>query len=106
MSNTRAWRAKTRTSKPSSRQKRNGLFLDERPICQACTVARSVQAHHDLPRRHPDRYDHRYMRALCEPCHVEVHQTGSPNIISPVFIPNGGQMGAQYDRAAQKGDST
>lgn len=74
MSNPRAWRAKARTTKPNSRQKRNGLFLDERPICQACNRKPSVHAHHDLPHGHPDRFDHRYMRAMCEPCHVSWHQ--------------------------------
>jgi hypothetical protein len=74
MSNPRAWRAKARTSKPNSRQKRNGLFLDERPICQGCNVQPSDHAHHDLPKGHPDRHDPRYMRALCEPCNVRVHR--------------------------------
>jgi hypothetical protein len=32
MSNPRAWRAKRRTTKPNSRQKRNGLFLDAHPL--------------------------------------------------------------------------
>lgn len=77
MSNPRAWRAKPRTSKPNSRQKRNGLFLDQRPICQICNNRTAVHAHHDLPHGHPDRYDHRYMRALCEPCHVRVHRHGN-----------------------------
>lgn len=77
MSNTKAWRAKDRTSKPNARQKRNGLFLDQRPICQMCNSHAAVHAHHDLPKGHPDRYDHRYMRALCEPCHVKVHRPRS-----------------------------
>ncbi|HEX7822719.1 MAG TPA: hypothetical protein VF463_19120 [Sphingobium sp.] len=83
MSNTKAWRAKDRTSKPNSRQKRNGLFLDERPICQACNRRRSEHAHHHLPKGHPDRYSHRYMRALCEPCHVKVHR---PRCAGRVFM--------------------
>jgi len=74
MSNTRPWRAKKRTSKPNSRQKRNGLFLDANPICQACCKRRAVEAHHDLPKGHPDRNFWRYMRALCRRCHVMVHQ--------------------------------
>ena len=74
MSNPRAWRAKPRTSKPNSRQKRNGLLLDQRPICQGCQSRPSQHAHHDLPKAHPDRNDQRYMRALCEPCHVAVHK--------------------------------
>ena len=74
MSNTRAWRAKPRTRKPNSRQKRNGLFLDAHPVCQACGQRRSVEAHHQLRRGHPLRYMLRYMRALCVPCHVEEHR--------------------------------
>lgn len=73
MSNTRAWRAKQRTTKPNSRQKRNGLFLDAHPICQGCGRRPSEEAHHDLPHGHPDRTDWRYMRALCIPCHTTVH---------------------------------
>lgn len=74
MSNTKAWRAKQRTAKPNSRQKRNGLFLDSRPICQRCTRSPSEHAHHDLPKGHPQRFDHRFMRALCEGCHVAIHR--------------------------------
>jgi hypothetical protein len=74
MSNTRAWRAKKRTSKPNSRQKRNGLFLDAHPACQACQKRRAREAHHDLPHGHPQRYDWQFMKALCVPCHVTVHQ--------------------------------
>ncbi|MEG3176166.1 hypothetical protein U1872_08000 [Sphingomonas sp. RB3P16] len=73
MSNTRAWRAKQRTSKPNARQKRNGLFLDAHPICQSCGASPSEEAHHDLPHGHPDRNLDRYMRALCIPCHAAVH---------------------------------
>ena len=74
MSNTRAWRAKQRTSKPNSRQKRNGLFLDAHPDCQACQNRRAREAHHNLPKGHAQRYDWKHMRALCVPCHVTVHQ--------------------------------
>lgn len=74
MSNPRAWRAKPRTSKPNSRQKRNGLFLDAHPLCQACKERRSREAHHDLPHGHPSRYDWRHMKALCVACHVDLHQ--------------------------------
>jgi hypothetical protein len=73
MSNTRAWRAKQRTTTPNSRQKRNGLFLDAHPICQGCAAAASREAHHDLPKGHPDRNRWRYMRALCTACHLFVH---------------------------------
>ena len=73
MSNPRAWRAKPRTQKPNSRQKRNGLFLDAHPICQGCGNCPSIEAHHDLPHGHPDRHLWRYMRALCIPCHAAVH---------------------------------
>ena len=75
MSNTRAWRAKKRTPWPNSRQKRNGLFLDAHPYCQRCGQKRAEEAHHNLPKGQPSRYDWRHMRALCEGCHVEVHQT-------------------------------
>ena len=74
MSNTRAWRAKQRTSKPNARQKRNGLFLDAHPVCQDCGKRKSREAHHDLPHGHPDRYLWQYMRALCTRCHVARHQ--------------------------------
>lgn len=74
MSNTRAWRAKQRTSMPNSRQKRNGLFLDAHPDCQCCQRRRAEEAHHELPKGHSDRYDWRHMKALCVPCHVAVHQ--------------------------------
>jgi len=74
MSNPRKWRAKQRTTTPNSRQKRNGLFLDERPICQRCCQRASEHAHHDLPKGHPRRFDHQFMRALCEPCHIAIHQ--------------------------------
>jgi hypothetical protein len=74
MSNPRAWRAKPRTPVPNSRQKRNGLFLDANPLCQGCGTRPSKEAHHDLPKGHPDRNLWRYMRALCVPCHTKVHQ--------------------------------
>lgn len=74
MSNTRAWRAKPRTSKPNSRQKRNGIFLDSHPDCQRCRSSAAEEAHHTLPKGHPDRNDWRFMRALCGTCHVEVHR--------------------------------
>ena len=78
MSNTVEWRAKRRTSKPNSRQKRNGLFLDAHPICQRCGKRPSKEAHHDLPKGHPDRHLWRFMRALCIRCHVEVHRPLPP----------------------------
>lgn len=74
MSNPVAWRAKPRTSKPNSRQKRNGLFLDAHPCCQQCNRERAREAHHELPKGHPDRYDWANMKALCIPCHVREHQ--------------------------------
>jgi hypothetical protein len=74
MSNPRDWRAKPRTTKPNSRQKRNGLFLDVHPICQACAREASKEAHHNLPHGNPDRYDWQHMKALCQPCHVHLHQ--------------------------------
>ena len=74
MSNPRAWRAKPRTAVPNSRQKRNGLFLDAHPCCQRCKKRRSREAHHELPKGHPSRYDWRFMKALCVRCHIEVHQ--------------------------------
>ena len=74
MSNTKAWRAKQRTSKPSSRQKRNGLLLDTYPLCQRCGRRASEHAHHELPKGHPHRNNTQFMRALCEPCHVAIHQ--------------------------------
>jgi hypothetical protein len=83
MSNPRLWRAKQRTETPNSRQKRNGLFLDGRPVCQKCGERCAVHAHHDLPSGHPDRNQPRYMRALCEPCHVAVHLPVSVMFVSP-----------------------
>lgn len=74
MSNTRAWRAKQRTAKPSSRQKRNGLFLDAHRQCQRCRHRPAQEAHHSLSRGHPDRYAWQFMQALCAPCHIAVHQ--------------------------------
>lgn len=72
MSNTKPWRAKRRTSKPSSRQKRNGLFLDRHPTCRCGLPA--TEAHHDLPKGHPDRNDEQHMRAVCRPCHIDIHR--------------------------------
>lgn len=72
MSNTVKWRKKVRTTKPNARQKRNGLFLDQHPTCSCGQPA--TEAHHDLPHGHPDRNDEQHMRALCRPCHVEVHR--------------------------------
>lgn len=74
MSNPRAWRGKGRTKTPNSRQKRNKLFLDANPWCQGCGKRPAAEAHHDLPRSHPNRYDWQHMKALCVPCHVTVHQ--------------------------------
>lgn len=74
MSNTRGWRAKPRTAWPNSRQKRNGLFLDAHPDCQRCNAAVATEAHHELPKGHPSRCDWQFMRALCVPCHLDVHQ--------------------------------
>jgi len=84
MSNTKAWRAKRRTSKPNSRQKRNGLFLDAHPVCQRCYSALAVHAHHTLPRGYACRNEWLAMRALCEPCHIAVHAE-----IRVVFVFNG-----------------
>jgi len=74
MSNTRAWRAKPRTSKPNSRQKRNGLYLDAHPICHQCQERPADEAHHRLPKGHPFRNQWQYMEALCTSCHVDEHQ--------------------------------
>jgi 5-methylcytosine-specific restriction endonuclease McrA len=74
MSNTRAWRAKRRTSKPNSRQKRNGLFLDAHPTCQRCNRRPAQEAHHTLPVGHPDRHAWQFLEALCVSCHVVAHQ--------------------------------
>ena len=74
MSNTVAWRAKPRTSKPNSRQKRNGLFLDGHPVCQQCWNAHAKQAHHVLGHGFAARNHPLAMRALCEPCHVRHHR--------------------------------
>lgn len=73
MSNPRLWRAKPRTDKPNSRQKRNGLFLDAHPTCQRCRKELSAEAHHELPKGNPFRYLWRYMKALCRSCHIAVH---------------------------------
>lgn len=74
MSNPQAWRGKGRTPKPNARQKRNGLFLDANPTCQACWSVKSEEAHHELPLGDPRRYRHEHMKALCRPCHVELHR--------------------------------
>ncbi|MEH3099815.1 hypothetical protein [Sphingomonas adhaesiva] len=74
MSNPRAWRGKGRTTTPNSRQKRNRLFLDEHALCQSCGKRPPAEAHHDLPAGHPSRYDWQFMKALCVPCHVTLHQ--------------------------------
>lgn len=74
MSNPRAWRAKPRTAMPNARQKRNGLFLDAHPWCQKCKGRPAEEAHHRLPKGHPQRYDWQHMRALCTSCHIEVHK--------------------------------
>ena len=84
MSNTRAWRAKKRTSKPNARQKRNGLFLDAHPYCERCRQRPSDEAHHDLPKGHTNRHLWQFMRALCTTCHIEVHQT--PAAAAGVFM--------------------
>lgn len=76
MSNPVKWRAKPRTTKPNSRQKRNGLLIDARPICESCGTRQSREAHHDLPASHPDRNVPVNMRALCIPCHAVVHAPG------------------------------
>ena len=74
MSNPVKWRRKSRTTKPNARQKRNGLYLDEHPWCQRCGKRPAVEAHHELPVGHPSRYDWRFMKALCVPCHVTLHR--------------------------------
>ncbi len=84
MSNPRAWRAKQRTTKPNSRQKRNGLFLDAYPTCQRCGRQPAVEAHHMLPKGHPDRYEWRYMQALCRRCHIHIHQQVTIIVLSAV----------------------
>ena len=86
MSNPRKWRAKPRTSTPNSRQKRNGLFLDEYPRCQQCKSRPSAEAHHDLPHGYPDRHDWRHMRALCSPCHVNVHRRARQIVVISVTV--------------------
>lgn len=73
MSNTRAWRSKPRTAKPNSRQKRNGLFLDANPMCERCWSRPSDEAHHNLPKGHPQRHQVPYMEALCTACHTALH---------------------------------
>lgn len=73
MSNTKAWRAKSRTAWPNSRQKRNGLFLDAHPVCGRCG-AEAQEVHHSLPHGHPMRHLWQFMMALCIACHVAAHQ--------------------------------
>lgn len=82
MSNPRAWRAKPRTSKPNSRQKRNGLYLDAHPICADCNDKPAVEAHHELPMGHPDRFEWANMKALCVGCHVLEHQHANKSLDS------------------------
>lgn len=72
MSNTKQWRSKARTSWPSARQKRNGLLLDRHPQCRCGAAA--TEAHHDLPKGHPNRNDEQNMRAVCRECHIEIHR--------------------------------
>ena len=72
MSNTKPWRAKTRTTKPSSRQKRNGLFLDRHPQCRCGAPA--TEAHHGLRKGHPKRNEEQNMQAVCRQCHIEIHR--------------------------------
>jgi 5-methylcytosine-specific restriction endonuclease McrA len=86
MSNPRLWRAKPRTTKPNSRQKRNGLFLDAHPTCQRCNHRKSKEAHHDLPHGHPDRFDWQHMQALCRRCHIAVHQPVVVVIAAPTPV--------------------
>ena len=74
MSNPKAWRAKPRTSKPNSRQKRNGLFLDSHPKCGVCNARRAEEAHHLLPKGHALRYLWQWMQAVCRTCHTEIHR--------------------------------
>ncbi len=80
MSNPTKWRAKRRTTKPNSRQKRNGLFLDAHQQCQRCGKRKAAEAHHMLSHGHPDRYDWEHMLALCVSCHVAMHQDLSVTI--------------------------
>jgi hypothetical protein len=75
MSNPRNWRGRGRTETPNSRQKRNKLYLDSHPTCHRCGQRPSAEAHHDLPHRHPARYEWRFMRALCIPCHTLIHKS-------------------------------
>jgi hypothetical protein len=81
MSNTKPWRAKQRTPKPSSRQKRNGLLLDRHPTCRCGSPA--TEAHHDLPKGHPQRNDPQHMRAVCRQCHVDIHRM----VKAPIQLP-------------------
>lgn len=79
MSNPRDWRAKPRTTKPNSRQKRNGLYLDQHPRC-GCGAA-ATEAHHQLSWHDPLRYDWRFMEPLCTPCHVAAHQPQQVTVV-------------------------
>ncbi len=81
MSNPKKWQVKPRTAKPNARQKRNGLYLDQHPTCVRCCSAQAAEAHHTLALGHPDRYDWKFMQALCTPCHVAVHQSASSVIV-------------------------
>lgn len=85
MSNPRAWRAKPRTSKPNSRQKRNGLFLDAHICCQKCNNRLAKEAHHELPHGHPDRFDWQFMKALCLICHVKAHRPAKVTVTVSVM---------------------
>lgn len=52
---------------------RDACHAAARHICQRCTIRRSTRAHHVLLRKHGGS-DHRTnLAALCETCHVEVH---------------------------------
>lgn len=82
MSNPVKWRGRGRTTTPNARQKRNKLFIDAHPKCQRCGQADAQEAHHDKPHGHPDRYDWRFMKALCIPCHVTLHQ-GMKTALTP-----------------------
>jgi hypothetical protein len=89
VSNPRDWRAKPRTTKPNSRQKRNGLFLDMQATCRCGAAAQ--EAYHDLPHSHPDRYEWQDMRALCRPCQIHIRQHETITIVvSPAIWPTQG----------------
>lgn len=92
MSNPQAWRAKPRTATPNARQKRNGLFIDKRPICEGCRASRSKHAHHMLDKGFACRTSWYAMRAYCEPCHVQWHR---PATI--VFVTTSGNWRIKLD---------